>query len=68
MRSRFPSGMLLVRASQPGSAFQAIAIIGAVIVGVRWLLGRTSAAGAFQSALAMGLVWTIGSWLRRHFT
>jgi hypothetical protein len=67
MRSESSSGSVLVWAHRPGSALQAIAIIGGAVVGVRWLLGRTSAAGALESALFMVLLWLIGSWLRRLF-
>jgi hypothetical protein len=67
MRSGSPAGTLLVWVSRPGSAFQTVAIIGTLVIGVRWLLGRTSVAGALESALFMLLLWLIGSWLRRLF-
>jgi hypothetical protein len=56
----------LVWMARPGSALQAMAVVGAAIAGALWLLDRLSGSALFGAILAMGLLWSIGTWLQRH--
>ena len=59
-------GTALVWASGRGSALQAMAIIGAAVTAMTWLLGRVTHQTAFEGCLAMVAIGVIGTWLQRH--